>query len=203
MKAFIFLIGISLLGIVIFTGYYTKSHSNFVIWFGLVTAILMPFAIEALVYPFRSNDKDKKLMRALSTVPEIHKLIEEANDKTSQIKALKKQQDELENLIAYESRRRTLIVEREIYLFQGRTALEGINKVNRQLEHLATEAMAFPDELKELLELVKEEEPDAISLKIGTKELSLKKAHFQGISIYGNLAFEMIRALAELFSKIR
>jgi len=203
MKAFIFLIGILLLGTVVFTGYYTTSHPTFVIWFGLVTAILMPFAIEALIYPFRTNDKDKKLMRALSTVPEIHKLIEEANDKASQIKALKKQQDELENLIAYESRRRTLIVEREIYLFQGRTALDGINKVDRQLEELAAEAMAFPDELNALLEFVKQEEPDAISFKVGTKEISLKKAHFQGISIYGNLAFEMVRAFAELFSKIR
>ena len=95
-----------------------------------------------------------------------------------------------------------MLVERKIYFFQGKTALEGIIKVDRQLQDLGEEAMAFPEELRALSELMKQEDTEDVSFRLGDRQTILKKAYFQTFSAYGNLAFEFIRAIASLIIKI-
>ena len=114
MKVLNFLIGLLLLVLIVYTGYYTTNNTNFVIWFGVITAILAPIALEFIFYPFKS--KDKLLIKDLSRVPEIDKLIKEANNVEMKVQSLEKQKLELEKLISLEAYRRTLITEKEIYI---------------------------------------------------------------------------------------
>lgn len=197
MKILSFLFGILLLSTIIYSGYYTVNHTNFVIWFGLITAVLTPFAIELLLYPIKSGEK--KVIEDLKKVAEINALIEKANDKETQVKQLENRLKELDQLIAYESKRRTLETERDIYLFQANNSLKGLRKVQEEMEALVGEKQALPKELKELQEQLEHGEENDIEIPIGEKTIVLRRRNFAGGSIYSLLIFECIRFVYKTF----
>jgi hypothetical protein len=78
MKLVSFLIGLILISVIVYFGYYTVSHPGFVVWFGVITAVVSPLAFEFLLIPFRS--KDSRILKELSKVPQVQNLLQSAKD---------------------------------------------------------------------------------------------------------------------------
>jgi len=200
MKLISFILGALLVGLIAYLGYYTTTHSNFVIWFGVITALLAPLSFEFLLYPFRS--KDKKLIKELSKVPQIENLIQEAKDSEAKVLLLEKQQKDLDKLISYESKRRTLLAERQIWILQAEESLKAIGKLDENIELLTSEKQNLPEHLKSLQENIKKIETEDISFTISGKNFTLKKKSFDSFPLYGKLLFEIIKLFERLFAKI-
>lgn len=192
MKILSFISGLLLVGLITYFGYYTASHSSFVIWFGVITAIIAPLAFEFILYPFRS--KDKQLIKELSKVPQIEKLIKEASDNESKIKLLEQQKLDLDKLISYESKRRTLLAERNLYVIQGEEALRGIEKSNQNLTLLLSEKQQLPESLKSLQQEIENIESTDLAYTINGKKYVIKKKYFEFFPYYGNAVYEIFKA---------
>jgi hypothetical protein len=200
MKFLSFFFGLALLGAIIYTGYYTVSHPGFVIWFGVTTAILAPLAFEFLLLPFRT--KDNKLIKELSKVPQIEKLIKEAEDNELKVRLLEQQREELDKLISYESQRRSLLAEQQIFILQGEVALKGLESVNHSLEELTAEKHLLPESLQPLLLKIERGETADIPFTFNGKQYALKKRHFALFPAYGNLAYELVRIIVVGINKM-
>jgi hypothetical protein len=200
MKFLSFFFGLVLLGAIIYTGYYTVSHSGFVIWFGVITAILAPIAFEFLLLPFRS--KGNQLIKELSKVPQIEKLIKEAEDNEQKVRLLEQQRAELDKLISYEAQRRSLLAEQQIFILQGEAALKGLESVNKSLEELTAEKHLLPESLQPLLLRIEHGETTDTPFMFNGKQYALKKRHFELIPAYGNLAFEIAKLFVQALNKI-
>jgi vacuolar-type H+-ATPase subunit I/STV1 len=200
MKILSFFTGLLLISAIVCSGYYTVHHNSFVIWFGVITALLTPFAMEAILYPFKSGDK--KMLQNLAKVSEINKLIKKAEDKETKVRQLETQLRQLDQLIAYESKRRTLEAEKAIYLFQAQNALKGLDKVQGEIAALTSEKQQLPEELVALQKQLERGGPNDIELLIGTKTFVLRQKDFDGISIYGTFVFELFRLIQKAFRSI-
>jgi len=204
MKTLKFISGIILFFIIIYSGYYSTNNSKFVIWFGLITTILTPIAFYFILFPFKS--KEKTLLKDLTRITQIEKLIEEANKTELKVQLLEKQKLDLEKLISFESHRRTLIAERNIYLYQGQTALNKIIEINENLELLTKERQALPEYLKSLQEEIRQKGVDDFIYVFRGKHYIVKKKNFEFIPIYGTLFYELFKSVAQIdndFKKIR
>lgn len=195
MRTFSFSLGLVLVAVIFYCGYYTNNHSEFVIWFGVVTALVSPLAFELLLFPFRS--KDQELLKDLSKVPRIEALLKVAKDSEEKIALLEKQKEGLDILIAYESKRRALEAEKQIYLFQGKEALEGINRVNQGLELLTSEKHSLPPELEPLLNS-QSESRETIRYTINRIPYVLRRSSFGTFPLYGPMLFDILKAFENL-----
>jgi hypothetical protein len=201
MKIISFIFGLVLIGVIIYFGFYTSTNPTFGIWFGVITAILAPLSFELLFTPFKS--KDKTVLKELSKVPQIEKLIKEANDNESKIKLLEQQRIELDKLISFESRRRTLIAERNIYVLQGEVVLKNLTEINENLELLTSELQALPVTLQLLQKEIKKYGFNDIILTLFGKKYIFKKSNFDTFPIYGQLFFMLIKEFAKLDNIIK
>lgn len=200
MKILSFITGLTVVAGIVFAGYYSTDHSHFVVWFGVITALAAPLAFEFLSYPFKS--RNNQILKDLSKVAQLESLIIKAKDTETRIRLLEEQQKDLDKLIAYESKRRSLIAEREIYILQGSEALTGLNRVNVDIEKLTSEKAELPAHLTKLADLVSGvKNEDDLSIPLGSKILLLKKRNFRG-SIYSELTFEILRLFLNLFLEI-
>lgn len=97
-----FLFGSAIIALLLYLGKHTVDNTNFVIWFGLITALLAPVAYELLKYSFISQKGINKLLK----VTEIQSLIEKATTLDDKIRVLKIQQQHLNEIIEIESRKK-------------------------------------------------------------------------------------------------
>lgn len=190
-NVFFLLLGLILIAGLIFLGYYTTTNPTFVIWFGLITAIISPIVFELILLPLKY--KDKKIITDLSKIPQIETLLNEAKNNESKVKLLELKIKELDSLISYESRRKTLIAERDLYINQGKLALKQIEGINKSIELLTLEREGIPDELKPLLSIIENIESNDIHCKIGDKTITIKQKHIESIPIYGSFTFSLLR----------
>lgn len=199
MRILSFLFGLILIAAIVYCGYYSIEHPNFVAWFGVITAVISPVAFEFLLYPFRS--KDKQMIKDLSKVPQIEKLLQEAKDNESKIELLEQQRKELDKLITYESKRRTLLAERALYITQGEEALAQIKKLDESLQLLTHEKQTLPDSLKELMGEIEKIESTDITYTLNGKTYTIRRKYFNWFPIYGNALFEIIKGGREIVNR--
>lgn len=187
----LFLLGLILIAGMVILGYYTTSNSSFVVWFGLIIAVISPIAFELLLLPFKY--KDKKVITDLSKIPQIEALLNEAKNNESKVKLLELRIKELDSLISYESRRKTLIAERDLYINQGKLALKQVENINKSIELLTLEKEEIPNELKPLLDIIENVESNDIHCKVGHRTITIRQKHLESIPIYGPFTFSLLR----------
>lgn len=121
------ILGILLIGIVIYLGVKSGSDSRFVVPFGLTSALVAPLGISALGYSIRKEDPT---LKKLALVPEIDSLIEKAETEAQKIKRLKREKEELLNYIQNETKRIALEERRKILETDIKRVLHEYQKVN-------------------------------------------------------------------------
>ena len=105
------ILGVILIGIVIFLGIKTEDGNIYIILFGLSSALVAPVGISALGYSIRKEDKT---LKKLAMVPEIDNLIERAETEQEKIKRLKREKNELLNYIRNDTKRIALVERKKI-----------------------------------------------------------------------------------------
>lgn len=185
-----FLFGIAIIALLLYLGKHTVDNTNFVIWFGLITALLAPVAYELLKYSFISQKGINKLLK----VTEIQSLIEKATTLDDKIRVLKIQQQHLNEIIEIESRKKSLLAEKDIYISLAEKSLNEIKKIDISLKSISNEVDDLPENLKQLHNLIQNQSDmkDAIIIRTKTKIYTIDKSLFD-FFIFGDIAFYIIQ----------
>lgn len=101
-RILIFILGAGIVAFLIFLGIYTTNNTDFVIWFGLITAFLAPIAFEAL----KSSIIYQKEIKNLLKITEIEELMQKATTLDEKVQTLRIQQQNLNEIINLESRKK-------------------------------------------------------------------------------------------------
>ena len=98
------LVGVGLIASCFWLYLLAKSNDSYVLLFGLGTALLIPIGIALITYAlnFRNREMNSKLAQ-LSKVTEINDLLKEAKTQEEQLTILKKEYENLEITLRYNS----------------------------------------------------------------------------------------------------
>src|SRR3954447_3501563 len=99
-------VGVALLGLVVWLGVRSGDDSRYIVWFGLASAILAPIGLTFISRAFRR--KDDQVLRELSSVPEIQELIARADTEQERLQLLEQERQRLAEIVRVEARRQTL-----------------------------------------------------------------------------------------------
>ena len=195
------LIGISLLILVYYLGVKSVQDTNYVLWFGLASAIAAPIGLGLIGYSIKRQD----VLSELAKVPEIEKLTKEAKSQEEKIALLAKERANLAEIIKLESRRQALINRKELLENDGARIFEEIRLVEQEMKQLqiTTEESIVTKELKMLHERIKAKEKGNIIIRIGSREFTLDRRFTysfpfpldliltEGIRVIGNLSVKI------------
>lgn len=126
-------LGIILIGIVVFLGVKSGDDSWFVVPFGITSALIAPLGISALGYSIRKEDPT---LKKLALVPEIDSLIEKAETEAEKIKRLKREKNELLNYIQNETKRIALVERKKILETEIQRISDEYQKVKLELAQI-------------------------------------------------------------------
>uniref|UniRef100_UPI0040282E08 hypothetical protein n=1 Tax=Agathobacter sp. TaxID=2021311 RepID=UPI0040282E08 len=130
------ILGIGLIGVVVFLGIKSGSDSIFVIPFGIASALIAPIGISALGYSVKKEDLT---LKKLALVPEIDDLIEKAETEAEKIKRLKKEKAELLRFIQKDTKRIALVEKSKILEADIHRNIDEYEKVMLELAEIEGE----------------------------------------------------------------
>lgn len=110
-RIFVALLGLGLLGSVVWLGFIASTDSTFVVWFGIASAILAPAGFAAISYSLTAGKNDT--LARLEKIPEIQNLIEEAKTQEEKIKLLEQDRKQLVAAVELETRKQALVSRRD------------------------------------------------------------------------------------------
>lgn len=198
MKIISFIFGLTLFGSIVWMGYYSTIDQHFVVWFGVYTAIFSPLAFELVAYPFRA--KDNGILHKLSKVADMETLIRKADDTETKLRLLEAQRRDLDKLITYESKRKSLLAERDIYALQAEEALKNLNRINGGLTQLTGEKQEIPAHLEPLSTMI--ENNDNIIIRFNSQPHVFRRSNFSWFPLYGELLFDILKAMERAINRL-
>jgi hypothetical protein len=95
------LIGLGLLGVVVYLGLIARSDQSYVVWFGIAAAILAPTGLAAIGYSLSAGNR--QVLERFSKVPEIERLIGEAKSQEEKIRLLEQERARLIEIVELEA----------------------------------------------------------------------------------------------------
>lgn len=192
--------GLAILGFVVLLGYLSAINPLYVPWFGIASAVLAPVGLSILGKSL-SSDSRKMLtdLSRLSTIPEISRLIAEAETQEARVRLLQEQQHQLEELIKYETERRALELRKDFLEKDAIDILKELNKVNKALESLTAKNSdsLVMQQLQDLYVRLETEEGNAVSISLRNKTHVFHRKDFKWFSIYGDLVYAFLSDYAE------
>ena len=186
--------------IVIFLGIEASSKSNYVIWFGLASALLAPAGFTLITLAFRNNND--KLLQQLSKVPEIKVLIEKAQTQEEKIKALELERASLEDTIKYETFRSILLEKKNTFELEAEKLIENLENIEDNLLKLDKDiAENINIEIIQKLRIkLKEQEQDTITIKLYDKDIAINVAKVRNIPFVGEFAIAYLKLVQDIFA---
>lgn len=197
-----FAFGIILILFVVFLAIKATSTPSLVIWFGLASALLVPLGLASMGYTFTAGNK--KIFEKLSKVPEIEKLVKEAESQEERIRILKEDRSRLLEVVELEARKQALVSRRESLEKDGIRIVQGLDNVIERLKEVDSDLAAVPlsDEVKTLRERIRAKRRGDIVFRIFGKEFIIDKdvlsnLPFGGVLLSYAKGFETIYELIE------
>jgi hypothetical protein len=178
-------------GILIYLAIYTTSNSKFVIWFGLIVAFLSPPTYELFKATFSNSGTD---MKRLLKIKDIEDLINKSETIGEKVNILKNQEQYLRNLFEFESQKKMLLTEKEIYISLAKKSLTNIDRIDESLLILTNQTEKIPDELKPLYKIIEKNEEirDDIIIKIYSHIITIPKNIFDLIP-FGFILYPILK----------
>jgi hypothetical protein len=201
-----FVIGAGLLTVVVWLGFKTTSGPVYIVWFGLASAILAPTGVATIGYALTGGQRE--VLQRLSKVPEIDKLISEANTQEERIRLLEEERSRLLEAVQLETRRQTLVTKKAVLEQDGVQILNELQAVERELGHLEMdiEASTVREEIKRLNERLEARQRGDIIIRLGETYVSVSRNLVRSfpLSVFlllpGTLAEGILRSLDGLSS---
>jgi hypothetical protein len=203
-KALSFILGIALIGAVIYLGVLAYSIQALVIPFGIASAVLTPLGFICVTYTF--SGRERETLEKLSKVPEIEKLIDEAKSNEEKIKLLREERENLQEIILKESRRQTLVERKENIQSEASKMLKELDAIEAELNATETDASdnAPIEEIRKLRSRISARTKGDIVIKIGSRFITLQKHLI--LSVPGGYIFynylKLITSVTERLNKL-
>lgn len=157
------LLGVALLGLVVYLGFQSVTDSVLLVWFGLASAIGAPAGIAAIGAAFKPAPNE--ILERLAKIPEIEKLINEAKSQEEKIRALESEREQLSELVRFESLRQSLLARKKLIEHEGVRLLTSLDDIEEELIHLGiqVEASGLTQQLESLRNRVSLQDRDSMT----------------------------------------
>ena len=172
-------LGLLMLTAVVLLGFQTTRNTSYVVWFGLASVVLAPFALNVIVHASKMDDQ--LLFRQLLKVPQIDTLIQQARTQEEEIRLLEMERERLSEVIQVEARRQTLIAQLGSLEKRMAEALTEHKAVTDELELIGVTIEASPvlKEARRLQERIKARKKGrVIVVKFRGRELTFPEKEF-------------------------
>ena len=175
------LVGLVLIASVVWLGLQSADDSRFLVWFGIASALIAPAGLALIGRALTAGDVD--VLRRLSKVPELERLINEAASAEDKVRLLERERAQLEEVIAYEAARRALAVRHEGLLDDARRILDELTAVDSaaaSLEAKIDSSAALPV-LAALEERLQAEREGATVIRIFGRQVAIRPGTFNAM----------------------
>lgn len=173
-RVFFIICGLVLISVPIYLGIKTTADTSLVLWYGLASAILVPIGL--LLITESAKQKDRVILKQLSKVSEIEKLIQNANTQEERIKLLTKERERIVETVRYEVRKQAIAERKGMLEQEGAKIITELKAIDEEIEsnkyineHFDTTQM----EIRELNERLKARERGDILLPLGKLNINL------------------------------
>lgn len=194
----------ALLAGVVYLGILSGKDNNFVVWFGIASAIVAPVGISLLGYAFSRSDSD--VFQRLAKIPEIDRLMKEAKTYEEKIQVLEVERARLVEVVRLESRRHAAHDRIETLERDAVRILQELDNLQGELCLLDTQIGESPvsQEIQRLRERVRAKEKGDVIFRYGDRvyriDRDIVKAFPFGI---GNILLAYVRIIEALANYLR
>jgi hypothetical protein len=185
---------------VVYLGILSGKDNNFVVWFGIASAIVAPVGLSLLGYAFSRTDSD--VFHRLAKIPEIDRLMKEAKTYEEKIQILEGERARLVEVVRFESRRHAAQDRIETLERDAVRILQELDNLQDELCLLDTQIGESPvsQEIQRLRERVRAKEKGDVIFRYGDRvyriDRDIVKAFPFGIGNILLAYFRIIEALA-------
>lgn len=161
------IVGIFLIGVVIYLGIKSGDDSKYIVLFGLTSALIAPMGLSALGYSIRRKDDT---LQKLAKVSQINELIEQVETEEEKIKRLKKEKDVLLDYIKNETKRISKIERKKILEADAKRILDEYKEVVEELNSMSNMEIDLEnvsEEIQQLYNIHSEKENEECSNEHG------------------------------------
>lgn len=144
------IIGVFLIGVVIYLGIKSGNDNKYIVPFGLTSALIAPMGLSALGYSIKRKDDT---LQKLAKVSQINELIEQVETEEEKIKRLKKEKDVLLDYIKNETKRISKIERKKILEADAKRILDEYKEVAEELNAMSNMEIDLDNVSKEIQEL--------------------------------------------------
>lgn len=144
------IIGILLIGVVIYLGIKSGNNNKYIVPFGLTSALIAPMGLSALGYSVKRKDET---LEKLTKISQIDELIEQAETEEQKIKRLRKEKDVLLNYIKEETKRISKIERKKILEAEAKRILIEYKQVVNEIADMSNEEIDLGNVSEEIREL--------------------------------------------------
>lgn len=203
LKRFLLVVlGLVLLGIVIYLGLRATSEPAFVVWFGLAAAIFIPGSIAAIRYAFTA--KERKMLQELARVPVIDKQIRRSKNLEEQIRQLEEEKVQIAEVTRLESRRQTLLERKKSLEEDGSRILYDLQAIDLEIRDLDVYIQSSPatQQVKELYERLQARRRGDVVIRWGSRYYRVDRDLILGLFPLGTgrLVLAYFRLLEEMLN---
>lgn len=144
------IIGIFLIGIVIYLGMKSGDDNKYIVPFGLTSALIAPIGLSSLGYSIKRKDDT---LQKLAKISQIDELIEQAETEEVKIKRLKKEKDVLLDYIKNETKIISKIERKKILEADAKRILDEYKAVVEELNTMSNMKIDLENVSEEIQEL--------------------------------------------------
>lgn len=133
-KICFFLLGITLIGFVIFLGFKSVENSYYVVWFGLACALVAPVGLSCISKIL--NSRNNMMLQQLFKVSQIEAMVQEAQTQEEKIKQLEMQLKSISATVKNETLKHAALERRAHLLHEAEHILHELEKVDIEMQRI-------------------------------------------------------------------
>lgn len=203
------LLGLGLIAVVVYLGLTARNDQSFVIWFGLAAAILTPIGLAAIGYALSAANR--QVLERLSKVPEIDRLISEANSQEEKIRLLEQERSRLVEIVELEARKQSLLMRKESLEHDAVRILKELQAIDEEISDNAIniESSSATEEIRRLQARINARRAGDLIVRFGSRRFIIRRSMFSNLPL-GGLTFEYFKmavifnnSIYELFDLLR
>lgn len=181
MRFISFIFGLLLITSVAAFGFFAQGLPSFVILFGLASAILIPLGFAAI--GFSLNAGSRLVTSKLAKVPEIDRLIAEAESQEERVKLLRVQRKRLLDVLEFETKLHALQARRNLLESNATNLLQELNGLDSQIATLDEQVAQSPlhGEVKQLQQRVMARHQRDIVLNAFGKQIVISREDISSV----------------------
>ena len=184
-KISLLVLGVLFIGFVVWLGVKTNNDNTLIVWFGIAAAVIAPLGFSIIGYAFTADNQ--KIIKRLSKVPDIQKLILQSKTEEEKIQILERQRNDLLKIIELEAKQQSLIEREKTLIEDAIRILSQLNRIYREKDEIGANinSVNLNDNIKELRDRVNAARSGDLIFKIFGMVFRINKEVLNALPILG------------------